>query len=192
MIVGMKRRTGFVCPVSQFPTVHSFTPSCVANSPWVSPRMSLRLRTCSPKVVGSKSRIGRIKPLPERDQPCRPLPQGLGRGSNPTFAPPVSSFRECAAPFAARTFPRIPVHITCAQYGSLPIPDRSLPAPDSPAFPGAAHALTGGPVDGGLRSIGRIKPLPDRSHPFPPLPSGRPVGERPASFPRFPTPDGVA
>ena len=32
---------------------------------------------------------------------------------------------------------------------ALPIPDRSLPAPDSPAFPGAAHALTGGPVDGG-------------------------------------------
>jgi hypothetical protein len=93
--------------------------------------------------------IGRINPLPDRDQPCRPLTQGLGRGSNATFALPVSSFRECAAPFAARTFPRIPAHITCAQYGSLPIPDRSLPAPDSPAFPGAAHALTGGPVDGG-------------------------------------------
>jgi len=45
-------------------------------------------------------------------------------------APP----RECAAPFAAQTIPRIPAHLSCAQHRSLPIPDRSLPAHDSCAF----------------------------------------------------------
>ena len=92
MIAGMNRRTGFVASFSQFPTVHSFTPSCVAISAWVRPRMSLRLRRWSPKVVGSKSYGFGINDLSRTRRNGKKATQPCGCGEGP----PSVRIRHCA------------------------------------------------------------------------------------------------
>jgi cation diffusion facilitator CzcD-associated flavoprotein CzcO len=72
--------------------------------------------------------IGSTKPLPDRSHPCR---GGSNQGPAREFPLPAAPHRRRAMAFAVRTIPCFCPHRACAQLGSLPIPDRSLPAHDS-------------------------------------------------------------